>query len=546
MASRRAAAPDPDEQARQAGPRPASDALVRGELDSADAAASPSLPLSAPDAPKPSVRPDGETASKWTVFAIVAVGVFMSTLDSSIVNISLPAIARYFGVALSGAVEWVIIAYLVVIAAVLLTIGRLADLLGRKPIWATGLIIFTLGSAVCGAAPSLGLLVAARAFQGLGAALLFAVSPAMLTTAFPPYERGRALGLNTVVVALGVSAGPTIGGILTDQLTWRAIFYVNVPLGIAGIIATLKLLTERRPRGRPRFDPAGALLLAIGLASLTLGLSFGQEWGWSSPGLIASLVVAVVALVAMVLVERHATSPIVDLGLLKDRVFASANASLVLSFLALFAVSFMLPFYLEQLRGFSTEESGFLLTPLPLTIAVIAPFSGSLADRIGTRWLAATGLAVACVGLVLISQLNAASSLPDIIWRLVVTGFGQALFQSPNNSALMGAAPRGQQGTAAGFLATGRVVGQSVSVALAGAVFASLGGAAAGHQLAILRAASSGDAGQIAALQQTFVYAFQATFLVCAAAAAIGVFTSLVRGKEQRARAELPAAHAAG
>jgi EmrB/QacA subfamily drug resistance transporter len=544
MFERRSPAQDPDEQARQASPPPTSGPLMREAPGSAGTAASLPVPPSVSDAPARPARADGETAGKWTVLAIVAVGVFMSTLDSSIVNISLPAIARFFDVALSGAVEWVIIAYLVVIAAVLLTIGRVADILGRKPIWATGLIIFTLGSAVCGAAPSLGLLVAARAFQGLGAALLFAVSPAMLTTAFPPYERGRALGLNAVVVALGVSAGPTIGGILTEHLTWRAIFYVNVPLGVVGTIATLRLLTERRPHGHARFDPAGALLLALGLALLTLGLSFGQEWGWTSPGLIAALAVAVVALVAMVVVERRAASAIVDFGLLKDRVFASANVSLVLSFLALFAVSFMLPFYLEQLRGFSTEESGFLLTPLPLTIAVIAPFSGSLADRIGTRWLAAVGLAVACVGLVLISQLDATSSLPDIIWRLVVTGFGQALFQSPNNSALMGAAPPSQQGTAAGFLATGRVVGQSVSVALAGAVFASLGGAAAGHQLAILRA-TGGDVGQSAALQQTFTYAFQATFLVCAAVAAIGVFTALVRGKEQRARAELPAVNAA-
>ncbi|HEU5441807.1 MAG TPA: MFS transporter [Ktedonobacterales bacterium] len=537
MTERRSPAQNSDEQAHLAGPPQASSPLMHDAPGSAGTAASPPVPPSVSDASARPARANGETAGKWTVLAIVAVGVFMSTLDSSIVNISLPAIAHYFGVALGGAVEWVIIAYLVIIAAVLLTIGRLADLLGRKPIWATGLIIFTLGSALCGAAPSLELLVAARAFQGLGAALLFAVSPAMLTTAFPPHERGRALGLNAVVVALGVSAGPTIGGILTDQLTWRAIFYVNVPLGIAGTIATVKFLTERRPHGHARFDPAGALLLAIGLASLTLGLSFGQEWGWTSPALIASLAGAAVALVAMVVVERYAASPIVNFGLLKDRVFASANVSLVLSFLALFAVSFMLPFYLEELRGFSTQDSGFLLTPLPLTIAVIAPFSGTLADRIGTRWLAATGLAVACVGLVLISQLGPSSSLPDIIWPLVITGFGQGLFQSPNNSALMGAAPAGQQGTAAGFLATGRVVGQSVSVALAGAVFASLGGAAAGHRVAMLRAAGAGDAGQIAALQQTFTYGFQATFLVCAVVAAIGVFTSLVRGKEQRVRA---------
>lgn len=507
--------------------------LARRLHTNAEGATPPVSPMAQGGAgPAPAARQDGETASKWTVLAIVAIGVFMSTLDSSIVNISLPAIARYFGVSLSGAVEWVIIAYLVIIAAVLLTIGRLADMVGRKPIWVAGLIIFTVGSALCGAAPSLGVLVGARAFQGLGGALLFAVSPAMLTTAFPPEERGRALGMNAVVVALGVSAGPTIGGILTESLTWRAIFYVNVPLGIIGTLATLRFLTEKPRFGRARFDPLGAALLAVGLASITLGLSFGQEWGWSSVPLIVSLAVGVVALVTMVFVEGHVSAPVVDLGLLRDRVFASANVSLVLSFLALFAVSFLLPFYLEELRGFSTLEAGLLLTPLPLTIALIAPISGTLADHIGTRWLAASGLAIACVGLVLISQLNATSSIFDIIWRLVVIGLGQAMFQSPNNSALMGAAPRGQQGSAAGFLATGRVIGQSMSVALAGAVFASVGGAVAGGALVALRHGGNASPGQEAALQQTFIEGFHAAFIVCAGIAAIGVLTSLVRGKE--------------
>jgi EmrB/QacA subfamily drug resistance transporter len=470
-----------------------------------------------------------ERANKWAVLAIVAIGVFMATLDSSIVNISLPTIAHYFGTALTGAVEWVIIAYLVVIAGVLLTIGRLADMIGRKPIWVAGLIIFTAGSAICGASVSLGMLIAARALQGLGGALIMAISPAMLTSAFPPQERGRALGMNAVIVALGVSVGPTLGGIITENFTWRWIFYVNVPIGIIGIIATLRVLTERFHRNPGRFDPWGAILLAIGLVALTLGLSFGQEWGWTSPLLVGMLIIGVLALVLLVIVEQRVSDPIIKFSLLRSRVFLSANVSLILSFLALFAVSFMLPFYLEELRGFSTEQAGLLLTPLPLTIAVLAPFSGALADRIGTRWLAAGGLTIACIGLVFISQLDARSSIWDIIWRLVLIGAGQAMFQSPNNSALMGAAPRGQQGVASGFLATGRVVGQSLSVALAGAIFASLGGATAGLLLVSHHASPS----QVSMLQQTFTVGFHAAFITSAAIAAIGIFTSLVRGKEK-------------
>ncbi len=479
-------------------------------------------------------KDDGqEHANKWAVLAILAIGIFMATLDTSIVNISLPTIAHYFGVPLNGAIEWVIIAYLVVIAGVLLTTGRLADMIGRKPIWVAGLIIFTTGSAICGASVTLGMLIAARALQGLGGAFIMAVSPAILTNAFPANERGRALGMNAVIVALGVSVGPTLGGLITEHFTWRWIFYVNIPFGIIGVIATLRVLTERMRWGRGRFDPLGAILLAIGLVALTLGLSFGQEWGWNSPLLISTLMVSILAIVALVVVERRVSNPIIDFSLLKRRVFLSANVSLILSFLALFAVSFMLPFYLEELRGFSTEEAGLLLTPLPLTIAVIAPFSGALADRIGTRWLAAGGLSVACFGLVLISQLNAHSPVWDIVWRLVVTGAGQATFQSPNNSALMGAAPRAQQGAASGFLATGRVVGQSISVALAGAIFVTLGGAAAGRALAYNQTLQTLSPEQISFLQQTFTNGFHAAFIVCACVAAFGVLTSLVRGKEK-------------
>lgn len=486
--------------------------------------------MSAPkgDAPAQSPAP-----SKWAVFAVVAIGVFMATLDSSIVNISLPTIAHAFHYGLTGLVEWVVIAYLVMIASVLITIGRLADMVGHKPLWLCGLVVFTTGSAICGASPSLDFLVAARAAQGLGGALLMAISPAMLTGAFPSTERGRALGLNAVTVSLGVSAGPTLGGFITQNYTWRWIFYVNVPVGVIGFVTALLVLRWQHGGMRGRFDPAGALLLAAALLSLTLALSFGSEWGWGSPGIIGLFAACTVCFVAFVLVEQRVTDPVVDLSLLRNRVFTSAGLSSLLSFLAMFAVSFMLPFYLEQLRGFSVQEAGILLTPLPLVIAVVAPFSGILADRIGTRWLAAGGMTVACISLLLIAHLGAQASPFDIAWRLGVAGLGQGLFQSPNNSALMGAAPRNRQGVASGFLATLRTVGQSVSVAVAGAVFAARGGPAAGAALAAAGHGAPLSPAQVAALQQTFLVAFHDAFYVCAFIAAVGIFASLVRGKQE-------------
>jgi MFS family permease len=221
----------------------------------------------------------------------------------------------------------------------------------------------------------------------------------------------------------------------------------------------------------------------------------------------------------------------VNPGLVVNRVFAFANISFMLCMMALFAPGFLLPFYFEQLRGFSTIETGLLMTPVPLMLAVVAPVSGRLADRMGSRWLSPIGLAIACFGLFLVSQINAQSPTWDIIWRLAVIGIGQGLFQSPNTRTIMGAAPRHAQGEASGLLATGRVIGQSVSVALVGTVFAALGGATAGTILSSPQAQSLPSA-SVSGLQQTFMSSFHAALLVCAAFAALGIFTALARGNE--------------
>jgi len=296
-----------------------------------------------------------------------------------------------------------------------------------------------------------------------------------------------------------------------------------------------------REQGSPskqhqRFDPIGAIVLAIGLAALTLGLSFGQEWGWLSVGTLTSLGVSLVMLTVGVYVEMHVEQPIVNLSLVTNRVFALANISFMLCMMALFAPGFLLPFYFEELRGFSTIQTGLMLTPLPLMLAVAAPLSGTLADRFGSRWLSPLGLAIVCFGLVLLSQITTQSSPWDIIWRLAVTGMGQGLFQSPNTRTLMRAAPLNAQGEASGLLATGRVIGQSMSVALTGTVFASLGGAAAGTLLASQQVHNLPTTTNLVALQNTFVSSFHASFLVCAAFAAVGIFTALARGNEERAK----------
>jgi len=465
-------------------------------------------------------KPPGK---KWVVFVIVAAGIFMVMLDSSIVSMGLPTIALYYGVPLSGAIEWVLIAYLVALVSVLMTAARLADMIGQRIVWSVGAIIFTVSSAMCGAAPSLGILIAARFLQGIGGALMMSVTPALLAGAFPAHERGRAFGLNTVTISVGTAVGPTVGGFIIQSFSWHWIFYVNVPIGIVGLILAWYILAKHPDRNPGRFDPLGALLLATGLASLTAGLSFAQELGWSSPPILASLFVGVIMLAILPFVEMRVPNPVIALSLVKNRVFALAVSSWLLHFLAVSGVSFILPFYLQELHGFPIQEAGLLLTPYPLMLAVVSLISGSLADRFGTLWLRVGGMVVTCIGLIVISQLDEHSSVLDIIWSLGLIGAGQALFQPPNASALMGSAPRELQGSASGIHATGRNFGNTLGTALTGAIFVGLGGAAAGQT--ITTQYLSGD--RLHALQQTFVYSFRITFLASAAIAAIGIFTSL-------------------
>jgi EmrB/QacA subfamily drug resistance transporter len=470
------------------------------------------------------------------VVALVLTGLFMTTLDASIVNIGLPTIARAFGTPLSGTIEWVIIGYLVVAAALLLSMGRLSDMVGRTPIWMTGLGLFTVASVLCGAAPSVQLLIMARLLQGAGAALLLATGTAMLTEAVPPHRHGRTLGLGALAIALGTSVGPTLGGLITEHWSWRWIFYVNVPVGLVALVAGRRFLPRAGRRRQGRFDPVGALLLGVGVAALTLGLSFGGEWGWASGRLLGTLATGVVALGGALLAEGQVADPIIHLKLFRNRVFSSAIASMTLSMLALFSVGFLLPFYFEELRGFSTAHSGWMLTPLPLMLAIVAPIAGAASDRLGSRLIAPLGLAINAVALSLLARLDATSATWDIVWRLGLAGIGQGLFQAPNIRALMEAAPATEQGTASGLLATARITGQALSVAVAGAVFLGVGGSA-GAALLALQASGGGLSGSAAEqLESTFLHGFHASLTVCSAFAALGALAALVRGEEERSR----------
>ena len=478
----------------------------------------PSLPY------QPARSPAAEAPGKWAVFGIVSIGTFMTTLDASIVNIALPSIADAFGTAVSGPIEWVVIGYLVVIAATLLAFGRLADIVGRERVWVAGLAIFTAGSALSGVAPSLSLLVVARAIQGIGASLIFAPALALIVDAFPRSGRGHALGMNALIVSLGVTAGPTLGGLIAETLGWRWIFVVNVPIGLVGLLVARRVFRFAPRSRRQQLDLRGAATFGLGLGSLSLGLSFGSQWGWSSPAVVMTLALAAGSLVAAIVVERRQRDPLVDLRQLVSRRLGLPLASFLFSVLALFAVAFLLPFYLEELRGLTPLAAGLMLTPYSLALAVAAPISGRLADRGHAGWLGPLGLALATAGLVLLAQIGAVTPLAEIVLWLAVSRIGQGLFLSPNTTAVMSALPGGESGTASGLIAATRVVGQTLSVAIAGAVFVGLGGAAAGA--AIVAAAPAGPT-STTTLSDTFLAAMRAALLVGGSLAAVGAAISL-------------------
>ncbi len=457
---------------------------------------------------------------KGWIFVAVGLGTFMSALDTSIVNTILPVITRALGSPLTNT-QWVVTTYLLVVSGFLLAFGRLGDLSGHKRLCLAGFAAFALGSALCGLAGSVVALVLSRAFQALGAALLFANGPAILTHNFPPTQRGRVLGLQATMTYLGLTLGPSLGGWLAGAWGWRAVFTINVPLGLAALVLGWRVIPADSPARRGEgFDAPGAALLVVGLVALLLGLNRGSAWGWGSAQVIGLIVGAVAVLAVFLFWERRAASPLLDLGLFRRRLFAAALASAVMNYICTYTITFFLPFYLIQGRGLASAQAGAILTAQPAMMALVAPISGALADRIGSRLLATAGMVVLMAGLIALAQVGGATPLSTVVGLLMVTGLGIGLFTSPNTSTLMGAAPRQRQGVAAGILATARNVGMVLGVGLAGAIYNTL------------LAQQPAHAATLAAMR--------AVYAPAAGIALLAALTSAVRGNEAAGPSAIP------
>lgn len=448
---------------------------------------------------------------RGVIVTALAFGAYMAALDNSIVNAVLPVVADSFKTDLT-AIEWVVTTYLLVQSALLLTFGRLGDMWGHKRVYLAGLAVFVASSAVCGIAPNTPVLVASRAIQAVGASMIVANLAAILTSVFPPEQRGRAVGIQATIVYVGLATGAPLGGWLTSELGWRSIFYVNVPLGIIALLLGSRVqVAIRSGERKDRFDLAGAVVYVFGLMLLLLGLNQGHAWGWTSGPVLGCLLVGLALLGAWVAIELRVPSPMLDLRLFAKRTFSAPVVSALLNYGASITTGFLLPFALIQGRGLSPAQAGLILTCQPIVMAVTASISGALSDKIGSRAPATIGMGVLAVGLFLLSRVTLDTPIALIVGMMLLTGLGIGLFTSPNNSAVLGAVPAQQRGVANGILGTARTLGMLLGIALAGAVYATtLGLLGDESQAAILQAADTG-------------------FLVASIIAAIGVITSATR-----------------
>ena len=410
-------------------------------------------------------------AKRWMILINVSVSIFMCTLDASIVNIALPIISNELKADISS-VQWVVTSYLLTISVLLLIWGKISDIYGRKRIYAFGFIVFTVGSVLCGLSGSLSMLVFSRVLQAVGASAMMALSQAIVTSTFPPAERGRALGITGTIVAIGSLAGPSLGGVLVHAAGWQYIFYINIPIGILGTIFTL--MTFPRDDKKPEtvnFDYKGSILYIFSITVLFMALLLWQERSIPDNVLIPMLIASTSGIFLFIRYEGRATDPLIHLELFKNKVFTMGVACAYLSFISIFATQMFIPFYLLLVLKLDTLTAGLLISFYPIVTALVAPFSGWLSDKISYRLLTVAGLSINVIVLVTMTTFGSETSYAKIAVLMAALGVGVGLFQSPNNSSVMGSVPRERLGIAGGINALFRNLGMVSGITLSVMLF---------------------------------------------------------------------------
>jgi EmrB/QacA subfamily drug resistance transporter len=410
---------------------------------------------------------------KWLTLAAVTFGLFMIMLDNTIVNVALPTIQRDLGSTVSQ-LEWIVNGYALTFAVLLLTGGKLADMLGRRRIFIVGLAVFTASSLACGLAGSEQILIAARIVQGAGAALMNPATLSIIIATFPLRQRGMAIGIWAGVSASALAIGPLIGGVITENIGWSWIFFINVPVGLLGIVVARLAITESRDTSHEqRLDLPGLVTSAVALFALTYALIEANNYGWTSLRIVLLFVIAVIALAVFVALEARQRLPMLDLSLFRNPTFAGANATMMLVSLAMFGVFFFVSLYVQGILGYSATKAGATFLPMTVLIVLIAPMAGRLSDRIGSRWLMASGMTLLGCSLLLFSRLDQTSTFRTILPGLIVGGLGMGLTMTPATAAGMGAVAVDKAGVGSAVLNSMRQVGGSLGLAVMGAIVAS-------------------------------------------------------------------------
>jgi EmrB/QacA subfamily drug resistance transporter len=413
-----------------------------------------------------------EENRKWITLGAVSFGLFMIMLDNTVVNVALPTMEKDLHVTLAS-LEWVVIAYALTFASLLITGGKLADMYGRRRIFVLGLAIFTLSSLACGLAPSAGFLIGARAVQGAGAALMNPATLSIIVATFPPKERGQAIGIWAGVSALALAIGPLGGGLIVENLNWNWIFFVNVPVGIIAIIVSQFAIHESRDTSHEQSIDLPGLLTSIGfLFALSYALVEGNSHGWSSPEILGLFVAAAVLLVAFVWVEYRQRLAMLDLSLFKIGSFTGANVVAMLVSLSMFGVFFFVSLYIQNILGYSATQAGAAFLPMVTLIILVAPVAGKLSDRIGSRWLMGGGMTLVGFSLLLYERVTVNSTFWTLLPAMILGGVGMAMTMSPMTAAAMGSVPVDKAGVGSGVLNSFRQVGGSLGIALMGAIVA--------------------------------------------------------------------------
>jgi EmrB/QacA subfamily drug resistance transporter len=448
---------------------------------------------------------------KWFVMAAISMGTLLATIDGSIVNVALPTLVRELNTDFPT-VQWVVLAYLLTLAVLLLSVGRLGDMIGKKGVYTVGFAIFTLGSFLCGLASNVYLLILFRVVQAVGATMIMALGAAIVTEAFPPQERGKALGITGTTVSVGIVIGPTLGGLILDLLSWNWIFYVNIPVGILGIMMVIRFVPDIKPVGAQRFDFLGAITLFISLLALLSALTIGQNIGFTNHRTIALFIIWAVFLAIFIFIEKRAKQPMIDLTLFRDELFSINLVTGFITFISIAGMFILMPFFLENILQYSTRQVGLLIAAVPITMGVIAPIAGSLSDRFGSRIITFIGLSILLFGYSFMTSLSEQTSTISFILLLVPIGLGMGVFQSPNNSAIMGTAPRDKLGVVSGMLSLTRVLGQSTGIAIIGAIWAAFT-LKYSESTTITSATEAPAIAQVSALQNTLIFIASIIFI---------------------------------